>query len=97
MKSPAQILEAPKIEAIEVAPVQELVEKLRSKTLLSRDEVNAITQCLTMHFCDDVKSKGNKILTKISLEFLSSPAQATRLREVLWLAYYVILNAHAYG
>jgi len=85
MKSPAQILEAPKIEAIEVAPVQELVEKLRSKTLLSRDEVNAITQCLTMHFCDDVK------------KFLSSPAQATRLREVLWLAYYVILNAHAYG
>ena len=59
MKSPAQILEAPKIEAIEVAPVQELVEKLRSKTLLSRDEVNAITQCLTMHFCDDVKSKDN--------------------------------------
>lgn len=58
MKSPAQILEAAKIEAIEVAPVQELVEKLRSKTLLGRDEVNAITQCLTMHFCDDAKSKG---------------------------------------
>ena len=48
-----------------LAPVHELAEKLRQKSLVTKDELIAITSVLT-HSFGDVKSKGSRFCSYIS-------------------------------
>ncbi|CDW77116.1 e3 ubiquitin-protein ligase ubr4 [Stylonychia lemnae] len=80
--NPAQAPPKPQ-EVVELAPIQEIAIKLRSRKMLTRDELALLSVCISSKF-SDLKEDQNL-------------SETSKLKDILTIIYYSILNTHSYS
>ena len=75
-------------------PIEEIAEKIHFKRILTKNEVNAIGIALSREASDSKSKCGNCLSDNVEL---SDPQNATKLGDLLQLAYFVILNIQPFS
>jgi len=85
----------PLSEAVEkLLPIEEIAEKIHLKRILTKNEVNAISIALSREASDSKSKCGNRLTDDVEL---NEPQNATKIGDLLQLAYFVILNIQPFS